>query len=79
LRERKKLKNRIQALSQEAKMGAIIIASLPIALALFLMVSSPQHMSSLFNTQTGNMMLAGSGILMALGVFIMRRMIDIKV
>jgi tight adherence protein B len=79
LRERKKLKNRIQALSQEAKMGAIIIASLPIALALFLMVTSPQHMSSLFNTQTGNMMLVGSGMLMALGVFIMRRMIDIKV
>lgn len=79
LRERKKLKNRIVALSQEAKSSAIIIACLPIGLAGFLMISSPQHMETMFNTQAGNAMLVGSGLLMCLGVFIMRKMINIEV
>jgi tight adherence protein B len=76
LRDRKKMKAKIQSMSQEAKASAAIIGALPIAVMTLVYLTSPQYISLLFSTSTGNMMLAASGIWMAMGVMVMKKMIN---
>jgi tight adherence protein B len=76
LRDRKKMKAKIQAMSQEAKASAGIIGALPIAVMTLVYLTSPQYISLLFTTSIGNMMLAASGIWMATGVMVMKKMIN---
>ena len=79
LRERKKLKNKIKALSSEAKASAGIIGSLPFLLAVVLYAVSPDYLGLLFTTEMGNMMVAGGLFWMGCGIFMMRSMIDIEI
>lgn len=79
LRERKKLKMKIQALSSEAKASAGIIGSLPVVLGLVLYAVAPDYISLLFTTETGHMMLAAGAVWMGIGIFVMKSMIDIDI
>jgi tight adherence protein B len=76
LRDRKKMKHKIQAMSQEAKASAAIIGALPIAVMTLVYLTSPQYISLLFTTSIGNMMLAASAVWMAMGVIVMKKMIN---
>jgi tight adherence protein B len=76
LRDRKKMKAKIQAMSQEAKASAGIIGALPIAVMTLVYLTSPQYISLLFTTSIGNMMLAASAVWMATGVVVMKKMIN---
>lgn len=75
LRERKKMKGKISALSMEAKASAAIIAALPFLVSGFITVSNPSYMLVLFTTQTGKLLIAASLFWMFLGVMMMRKMI----
>jgi tight adherence protein B len=79
VRERKKLKGKVQALSAEAKSSASIIASMPVAVALIVYFSTPGYISKLWTTQTGTFTLVGCGIWMLMGVLVMRKMINFEV
>ena len=63
-------------MSQEAKASAGIIGALPIAVMTLVYLTSPQYISLLFNTSIGNMMLAASAVWMAMGVMVMKKMIN---
>ena len=76
LRDRKKMKAKIQSMSQEAKASAGIIGALPIAVMTLVYLTSPQYISLLFTTSVGNMMLAASAVWMAMGVMVMKKMIN---
>ncbi|MGO4386999.1 type II secretion system F family protein [Microvirga sp. 2YAF29] len=76
LRERKKMKAKIKAVSSEAKASAGIIGSLPIIVATLIYFTSPDYISLLFSTSTGHMTLAASGLWMGIGVLVMRKMIN---
>jgi tight adherence protein B len=76
LRERKKMKAKIKAVSAEAKASAGIIGCLPVVVALLIYLTSPAYISLLFTTTTGNIALAGSAFWMFIGVMIMRKMIN---
>lgn len=76
LRERKKMKAKIDAMSMEAKASAVIIAALPIAVMLLVYLTSPGYIELLWTTPTGRMMLAGSAVWMFTGTLVMRRMIN---
>jgi tight adherence protein B len=76
LRERKKMKGKIKAMSGEAKASAIIIGILPVAVVAILYVSSPAYISLLFTTLTGNIVLGVCGVLMLIGTLVMRKMIN---
>lgn len=78
LRERKKMRGKIQAMSQEAKASAGIIGSLPPAVMLMIYFTSPDYMSVLFTTTAGNMIIVGGLMWMGIGVLIMKKMIDFK-
>ena len=76
LRDRKKMKGKIKAMSSEAKASAGIIGSLPPLVGFFVYLTSPAYISLLFTTSTGHMVLAGCVFWMSCGIFIMRKMIN---
>ncbi len=76
LRDRKKMKAKIQALSMEAKASAAIIGALPFIVALLVYLSSPGYIMPLFTTSTGHLILLVSGVWMSIGMLMMRKMMN---
>jgi tight adherence protein B len=76
LRDRKKMKAKIQAMSQEAKASAAIIGSLPVAVMTLVYITSPNYISLLWTEPLGRVMLAASVIWMSMGVAVMKKMIN---
>src|SRR5271165_469161 len=76
LRDRKKMKAKIQAMSMEAKASAMIIGALPPAVMTLVYITSPQYIELLWTHPTGRLMLAACGVWMLMGVLVMRKMIN---
>ena len=76
LRDRKKMKAKIRAMSQEAKSSAAIIGALPIAVMTLVYITSPQYISLLWTEPLGRVMLAASAVWMFAGVMVMKKMIN---
>ncbi|MBB5576734.1 MULTISPECIES: type II secretion system F family protein [Rhizobium] len=79
LRERKKMKAKVTALSMEAKASAVIIGSLPFIVATLVYLTSPQYMIILFTDPRGHLILGGAGIWMSVGIYIMRNMVNFEI
>jgi tight adherence protein B len=79
LRDRKKMKAKIRAVSQEAKSSAMIIGALPFIIMGGLMFLNPEYMDPLLYTKMGHLVLTISGGWMLLGVLVMRKMINIDI
>ncbi|MFB7879685.1 type II secretion system F family protein [Brevundimonas diminuta] len=78
LRARRMMVEKIKALSSEAIASAGIIASLPPAVMILVMLSNPSYMMLMFTDIRGQVMLMGAALWMATGVFVMKRMISFK-
>lgn len=78
LRDRKRLKGKIKAMSSEAKASALIIGSLPPVVATIVWFTTPAYIDLLFTQRVGNLLLVGCGIWMGIGIFVMRNMINFK-
>jgi len=78
LRGRKILREKIKALSAEAKVSAIIIGSLPIIVMTLVTIASPQYMTELYTTPTGHRNLMIGAGMMVMGTLMMRKMINFK-
>jgi len=78
LRDRKRLKGKIQAMSSEAKASAMIIGSLPFCVGFIVFLTTPDYISLLFSDPMGNVMLAVPVVWMGLGIVVMKKMIDFK-
>ena len=76
LRDRKRMAEKIQAMSMEAKASAGIIGSLPPIVMLLVYLSTPDYISLLWTEPTGQLMLVGCVIWMGMGIFVMKRMIN---
>jgi tight adherence protein B len=76
LRDRKKMAEKIQAMSMEAKASAGIIGSLPPIVMLLVYLTTPDYISLLWTHPTGQLMLLGCVIWMSLGIFVMKKMIN---
>lgn len=78
LRGRKLLREKIKALSAEAKMSAIIIGVLPVAVGALVTVIAPDYMVELYTTPTGHRNLMIGAGMMVFGTLMMRKMINFK-
>jgi tight adherence protein B len=76
LRDRKKMAEKIQAMSMEAKASAGIIGSLPPIVMLLVYMTTPDYISLLWTHPTGQLMLVGCAIWMSIGVMVMKKMIN---
>ena len=76
LRDRKKMRAKVQAMSSEAKSSAGIIGALPFIVTGLIYVTSPRYIELLWTTTTGKMVLAGCAVWMAIGIMSMKKMIN---
>ncbi|HWJ88784.1 MAG TPA: type II secretion system F family protein [Pelagibacterium sp.] len=76
LRNRKKMKAKVKAMSSEAKASALIIGALPVFVIVAVSVISPTYLSPLFTTSGGLICLGIAVTMMAAGAFVMNRMIQ---
>jgi tight adherence protein B len=79
LRERRKMGDKIKAMSMEAKASAAIIACLPFTVAGLTYLSSPDYISLMWTTQTGKLAAIGGLLWMGIGIAAMKKMISFKV
>ncbi|WP_199091105.1 type II secretion system F family protein [Bosea sp. ASV33] len=79
LRERRKMRDKIAAVSMEAKASAAIIGSLPPVVAFLIWVTTPKYIEVLWLSQAGKFALVASGLWMLIGVLVMRKMINFDI
>jgi tight adherence protein B len=78
LRARKLMREKIKALSSEATTSAFIIGLLPLAVVLLVIATTPTYMMIMLTDPRGKLMLLAGAVIEALGIFVMRRMINFK-
>lgn len=79
LRERKKMKAKVSALSMEAKASAAIIGALPFIVATLVYLTSPDYMMILFTDPRGHIIMGASAVWMSIGIWVMRNMINFDI
>jgi tight adherence protein B len=75
LRERKKMREKIKAVSTEANASAAIIGSLPGIVMGLVYLTTPKYIATLWETDTGLIMIAISLVWMGMGIAVMKKMI----
>ena len=79
IRQRKMMREKIKALSSEAKASAWIIGSLPFAVGAMVFVTTPDYIMLLFTTDSGRNIIAIGAFLMLLGLGTMKKMINFDI
>ncbi len=79
LRERRKMKAKVQALSMEAKASACIIGALPFIVSFMVYMTSPDYMMILFTDPRGHIIMGVSAVWMSIGIWVMRNMINFDI
>jgi tight adherence protein B len=79
IRDRKKMRAKVTALSMEAKASAYIIGALPFIVAFLVYMTSPEYMMILFTDPRGHLIMGCSAVWMSIGIFVMRNMINFDI
>lgn len=79
IRERFKLQSRVRVLSSEGKLSAFILIAIPFIIALALSVLNPAYVRTLLTDPMGKILIGFALFMMIIGIFVMKRMIQIKV
>jgi len=79
LRERKKMRDKVKAMSSEAKSSAFIIGSMPVAFFGLVYMIAPEYMSLMLTDRLGHYMIAAGLVSMGIGALVMRAMINFKI
>jgi tight adherence protein B len=79
VRERFKLFAKVRVLAAEGKLSAWILTGLPFCVAGAIQIVNPEYLSVLLTDQLGIQLMIGAAVLMALGIFAMWRIIEIKI
>lgn len=76
IRSRRMMREKVKALSSEAKSSAMIIGALPFAVGTMVYITTPDYIMDLFITETGHLIIAMGAALMTTGITVMRKMIN---
>lgn len=79
IRDRKKLRDKVDAMSMEAKSSAMIIGALPFLVGGLVFMGSPDYISLLWTTKAGQIGLGGCFVIMGVGILTMRNMINFDI
>ena len=79
IRERFKFRGKVRILSAEGKLSAGILVAIPFLLFVALLIINPNYMGTLINDPMGRNISTISVIMMVVGIYLIRRIIDIDV
>jgi tight adherence protein B len=78
LRDREKLALKVRAMSAEARTSALIIGSLPVAIAVLMALVAPDYLAPLFATTAGHVLLGAAAASLAAGGLVMARLVRVE-
>ncbi|HUG07782.1 MAG TPA: type II secretion system F family protein [Acidimicrobiia bacterium] len=79
MRARNRLKGEIRALTAEGRISAFVLGSLPFAMALFLWTTNRAYLQPLLDNTFGQIAIGVGLLLMAGGVFWLKKIVDIEI
>ena len=79
IRERFKFDGKVKTLTAEGRISAVILILLPIGIFGYLWLTNPNFLAPLITEPVGKLMILGAIIMMIIGAFVMKKMVDIKV
>ncbi|MFQ5958792.1 MAG: type II secretion system F family protein [Alphaproteobacteria bacterium] len=79
LRDRKKMGDKVRAMSSEARTTAMIIGSLPFIMCGLLFLTSREYIMHLFSDPIGHVLIGAGLTLMLTGTLIMKKMINFEI
>lgn len=79
IRERVRIKGEIRAITAQGRMSGIVIAILPPALGLIIFLVNPEHISLLFSNTVGLVMLGVSVLMELMGIYFIKKIVDIDI
>jgi tight adherence protein B len=79
IRERFKFRRKVRVLSAEGKFNAVILVTIPLFLFAALLYVNPEYMTVLIEDPIGKTVAAISIVMMIIGIFFIRRIIDVDV
>jgi tight adherence protein B len=79
IRERFRLKGQVKAASAHGRITGLVLVLMPVAVACFMMATSPDYLVEMANDKTGRMMIYGAVIGQIIGYFVIKKIINIKV
>ncbi|GAB6157737.1 type II secretion system F family protein [Desulfotomaculum varum] len=79
IRERIRIKGQIRTLTAQGRISGYVIGLLPLALAAVMFVISPAYLMTLFTSPVGLLLVAGAIISELMGVFLIKKIVDIEV
>jgi len=79
MRARNRLKGEIRALTAEGRISAFVLGSLPFAMGLFLWTSNREYLQPLLDATFGRIAIAVGLLLMAGGIFWLKKIVDIEI
>jgi tight adherence protein B len=79
IRERFVFDGKVRTLSAEGKLSAVVLTCLPFAIIAYLYFTQPDYMNLLFADPLGRIMAVVAGIMMIIGIFVMKKMVKIEV
>lgn len=79
IRERQKLEKKISAMTAQGIMQGIIVTSIPFVLGIVFFVLDPNHITPMFTTTMGWIMIIGMLVLQVIGGFMIKKIVTIKV
>jgi tight adherence protein B len=79
LRGRRMMREKVKALSSEAVSSAAVIGCMPPAVAGLITITNPHYLQVMFSDNRGHMLLLVAGVIMTIGIVVMRKMINFKI
>jgi tight adherence protein B len=79
IRERFRLKGQVKAASAHGRITGLVLVLMPVAVACFMMVTSPGYLTEMAADKTGRIMIYGAVIGQIIGYFVIKKIINIKV
>jgi tight adherence protein B len=78
VRERQQFRRKVHALTAMGRASALLLLALPFVTAGFIAAVGDGYMSVLFTTTIGKALVGGMLVLMVIGAFVIRKIVDIK-
>ena len=78
VRERQRHARKVKALTSLGRMSAIVLVSMPVALAALMTLMSPSYMAPLYTTSSGHMLIVGCAVSMAIGSLLLKRIVSVR-
>jgi len=79
IRERHRIEGKVKALTAQGKLQGLVVAVLPIGIAIFLHIWNPQMMEKMYTTWVGGVLIGIIIVMELLGVYVIKKIVTIEV